>query len=181
MTRTIVPLHVEDVSRFARALRGDLNLDANHQTLLNAIARAAGFANFQHLKARATGPEAERPLDLNALRRAAARFDAAGRFTGWSAKRSLRLLCLWPIWARLPVGVEMDERDVSARIHDLCTFRDAAGIRREMVGEEMLTRRRDGTGYRRVERRPDPTQRALIRDVTGRARRLLLETRVEAG
>lgn len=181
MTRTPVPLSIEDMSGFARRLRADLSLDVSHQSLLNALARAGGYANFQHLKARATGPEAEPPPDLNAVRRAAARFDAAGRFTGWPVKRSLRLLCLWPIWARLPAGQTWDERQVSARIHDLCTFRDAAGIRREMVGEGMLMRHRDGTGYRRVERRPDPTQRALIRDVTSRARRLLLETTLEDG
>ncbi|MGB3555865.1 MAG: DUF2087 domain-containing protein, partial [Jannaschia sp.] len=94
-----------------------------------------------------------------------ARFDAEGRFTGWPTKRSLRLLCLWPIWARLDPVAVLNERAISARIHDLCTFRDAAGIRREMVGEGMLIRTKDGAEYRRVNRRPDPTARALIRAV----------------
>ncbi|PWJ19138.1 DUF2087 domain-containing protein [Jannaschia seohaensis] len=165
MTREAIPLVVDDLSAFTRTLRADLALEASHQTVLNALARAGGFRNFQHLKALRQAPDAEAPPDLSAVRKAAAWFDTAGRFTGWPVKRSLRLLCLWPIWARLPAGEFWDERGVSDRIHARCTFRDAAGIRREMVGEGMLWRTRDGSAYRRVERRPDATQRALIRAV----------------
>ena len=170
MPREAIPFVVDDLSAFARRLRAELPPEASHQATLNALARAAGFRNLQHLRAARLGPDAEAPPDLAAVRRAAARFDAAGRFTGWPAKRSLRLLCLWPIWARLPAGAEWDERGVSALIHAECTFRDAAGIRREMVGEGMLWRTVDGARYRRIEVRPGPTERALIRAVpSGRA------------
>ncbi len=165
MPREAIPLVLDDVSRFARSLRESLDDAPGHQTMLNAVARAAGFRNFQHLRAAQSGPRAEPPPDLARMRRAAARFDAEGRFTGWPTKRSLRLLCLWPIWARLDPVAVLNERAISARIHDLCTFRDAAGIRREMVGEGMLIRTKDGAEYRRVNRRPDPTARALIRAV----------------
>ena len=37
----------------------------------------------------------------------------------------------------------------------------SATLRREMVGEGMLVRTRDGSEYRRVEQRPGPTERAL--------------------
>ncbi len=166
MTRRPIPLLIEDVGPFARALSREAGIEMPHQSLMNAVARAAGFRNHQHLRAAVTGPEAEPPPDLARLRRAAARFDGQGRFTGWPVKRSLRLLCLWPIWARLPAGQEMNERAISDVIHGLCTFRDAAGIRREMVGEGMLWRTRDGSVYRRLEVRPGPTERALIRAVT---------------
>ncbi|MBM2576827.1 DUF2087 domain-containing protein [Jannaschia sp. Os4] len=168
--REAIPLVVEDVSRFSRALRAALPTDASHQTTLNAVARAAGYANFQHLRAATGAAGAEAPPDLRAVRRAAARFDRDGRLTGWPAQRGLRLLCLWPLWARLPAGAEMDEIEVSALLHGMMTMRDAAQARREMVGEGMLSRERDGTGYRRVERRPDPTQRRLIRAVADLSR-----------
>ncbi|MEM7643380.1 MAG: DUF2087 domain-containing protein [Pseudomonadota bacterium] len=165
MIRTPIPLLIEDVGPFTRALRRETGLEMPHQSAMNAVARAAGYRNFQHLSAVRGAKAAEVPPDLARVRKAAARFDDRGRFTGWPVKRSLRLLCLWPIWARLPAGQEMDERAISAVIHDLCTFRDAAGIRREMVGEGMLWRTRDGSVYRRVERAPDATQLALIRTV----------------
>ncbi|WP_179379462.1 DUF2087 domain-containing protein [Jannaschia marina] len=165
MPRDAIPITIEDVSLFARSLRNQLSPDTPHQTTLNAVARAAGYRNFQHLKAAHGWAEtpAETPPDLARVRRAAARFDSAGRFTGWPTKRSLRMLCLWPIWARLDPKSVRNEREISEEIHELCTFRDAAGIRREMVGEGMLTRTLDGSEYRRLNRRPDPTQRALIR------------------
>lgn len=165
MPRDAIPLHIEDVSAFARGMRSQLSEAPSHQSMLNAVARASGYRNFQHLKAvhgwRETQPEG--PPDMVRVRKAAARFDAEGHFTGWPMKRSLRLLCLWPIWARLDPKAVLSEREISSDIHALCTFRDAAGIRREMVGEGMLRRNRDGSAYARVNRRPDPTQRALIR------------------
>ncbi|GIT91805.1 hypothetical protein JANAI62_22620 [Jannaschia pagri] len=165
MPREAFPLVLEDVTQFTRSLRHQVPGDIPHQTMLNHVARAAGYRNFQHLKAASGWGEAptEAPPNLAQVRRAAARFDAEGRFTGWPTKRSLRMLCLWPIWARLdPRGVRT-ERQISDEIHALCTFRDAAGIRREMVGEGMLTRTRDGSEYRRINRAPTSTQRALIR------------------
>ncbi|MEM9795783.1 MAG: DUF2087 domain-containing protein [Pseudomonadota bacterium] len=165
MTREAIPLFLDDVSQFAKALRGQLAPSPPHQATLNAVARAAGFRNFQHLKAAQIGADrtAEPPPDMARVRRAAARFDATGRFTGWPTKHSQRVLCLWPIWARLdPKGI-WAEQEISTVIHAQCTFRDAAGIRREMVGEGMLTRNRDGSVYRRVNLTPDATARALIR------------------
>lgn len=165
--RPDIPLDVADISQFAKALRAQIETDASHQTMLNALARAAGWRNFQHLSAAHQGAAPEEPVDTRAVTKAAARFDVHGRFTGWPVKRSLRMLCLWPIWARLPEGPS-SERVISDAIHTLCTFRDAAGIRREMVGEGMLTRNIDGSDYRRVHCTPDPTQRAVIRAVTRR-------------
>ncbi|KAA9009013.1 DUF2087 domain-containing protein [Histidinibacterium aquaticum] len=158
MTRQAIPLTIPDISLFAKALRAQLPGETGHQSMLNAVARAAGYPNFQALSAAPREPEPDR----RAVDRAAAWFDADGHFTAWPAKYSVQMLCLWPIWAQLPAREAMTERQISDRIHALCTFRDAARIRREMVNHEMLRRRLDGSEYRRVEQKPGPTERALI-------------------
>ena len=170
MTRRPVPLPIEDLTPFARALARELPDPPGHQALLNALARAGGFRNHKHLAARMGAAAPEPPVDAAALRCAVARFDAAGRLTAWPARHGQAMLCLWPLWARLPGGAEMDERDVSARLHAGMAFRDAARARREMVGQEMLARTDDGAVYRRLERRPEPTARALIAEIGARAR-----------
>ncbi len=168
MTRQTISLTISDVSGFARALRGQLPGDeAGHQTWLNRIARAAGFRNFQHLSA--ARKDAEPPADMAKVARARRWFDDQGRFARWPARRGVRELCLWAIWARLPPETEWHERQISALIDDLTALKDAAQIRRGLVEMGLLTRQVDGTGYRRIERRPPPEARALIAALAGKS------------
>lgn len=54
MSRQSIPLVVEDISAFARALARQINDGAespSHLSLMNMLSRAAGFRNFQHLRA----------------------------------------------------------------------------------------------------------------------------------
>ena len=55
-SREMVPLHTADVSLFCKNLRQQLStagIDVpGHLTLLNMVARSAGYRNFQTLKAR---------------------------------------------------------------------------------------------------------------------------------
>lgn len=161
MTRQAISLTIPDISRFARSLRDDLDIDTGHQSVLNAVARAGGYRNFQHLKAATVG-DWEPPVDIRAVDRAAARFDGQGRLVAWPSRYGLQMLCLWPLWAQLPPRESMTERQVSARLDLLATFGDAARLRREMVTLGLMTRTVDGSDYRRVERRPGPTERQLI-------------------
>src|SRR5688572_21927897 len=63
MPRSSVPLHADDISSFAKALSRQLS-DAHgrtprppgHVELLNMLARAAGFRNFQSLRVRPPPP-----------------------------------------------------------------------------------------------------------------------------
>jgi hypothetical protein len=159
--RQPISMTIADVSGFARALRHEApGAEAGHQSWLNHIARAAGFRNYQHLSAARKG--AEPPADPAKVARALRWFDAEGRFARWPSKQSVRELCLWAVWARLPPGEEWDERAISARIDDLTALKDAAQIRRSFVEMGLFTRNIDGTGYARVERRPPPEARALI-------------------
>ncbi len=61
MTRDALCLTVEDLSAFARNLHKQLAAEPalpGHLSLLNMLARAAGFRNYQHF--RAVGAAAER-------------------------------------------------------------------------------------------------------------------------
>ena len=171
MSRDPIALTLTDVSSFARALGAELGDAApGHQSLLNLIARAGGYRNFQHLRATQSPAAPAAPADGRAVSRALARFDAAGRMTGWSTRRKTRQLCLWALWAQLPSGEIGNEAAVSARFDAMTTFRDAAQIRRSLVEDGLVARNRDGSLYRRLAATPDETARAVIRGVALRVK-----------
>lgn len=70
MSRTPLPLHVDDISALARSLRGQLSLcekTPGHVELLNMLARSTGFRNFQHFRAETQAhAELESPYPLPA-------------------------------------------------------------------------------------------------------------------
>lgn len=162
MTRQAIPLHIEDLPAFARRLAREMPDTASHQSWLNSLARAAGFRNWQHLRA-AFGDRDPAPApNMDRLRKAQRHFDAQGFYTHLPSKVALQLLCLWPIWARLPAGEVLDERALSARIDALTRFRDAAHVRRGMIEAGLMRRNLDGSRYERVEQAPPPEARLLI-------------------
>ena len=60
MSRTAVPFRVDDLSPFARTLRQSLaghEGTPTHVELLNMLAKAAGFANYQNLRADAAAAD----------------------------------------------------------------------------------------------------------------------------
>ena len=64
MSRTLLPFHVPDVSQLARTLRGQLDRPRGppgHVEVLNILARAAGYRNFQHLRSAALRAAAPPP------------------------------------------------------------------------------------------------------------------------
>lgn len=160
-TQDTISLTITDLSRFAKTLRAGLSTPPGHLETLNLIARAAGYRNYQHLKAR-QAHQASAPVDDRQVARAL-RFFRRGKFADWPAKTQVQKLCLWGLWAQLPAQVAYSEREVSDLIHDMCSFRDAAQIRRAMVEHKMLTRQKDGSNYQRVEQAPPPEALDLIR------------------
>ncbi|WP_268902876.1 DUF2087 domain-containing protein [Paragemmobacter aquarius] len=74
----------------------------------------------------------------------------------WPARRGQQILCLWTLRAQLPSGPALHERALSARLNTLHSFRDAALLRRAMVGLGLLGRTADGTAYTRREQPPPP-------------------------
>jgi hypothetical protein len=173
MTRPILSLTIDDLSPFARRLHDDLTQSGKtpgHLALMNMLSRAAGYQNFQHLRAGALAapfkPTSE-PVDQARLTQGLRHFDAQGQFLRWPAKTNLQHLAVWGLWSHLPRGLAMSERQISDRLNTLHLFGDAAILRRTLVELQLVTRNEGGREYRRQERAPGPTERALIRHLHG--------------
>ena len=174
MTRTAISLPLADLQTFARSLAAELPAPPpGHLSLLNMLARAAGFRNFQHLRAShkageglATEALAEPPAeplpDLTRVAAALRHFDGTGQMTSWPARTAVQHLCLWALWSRLPKDV-LSERQISQHLDAAHSFGDAALLRRTLIELHLVTRSTGSTAYTRIERPPTPEARALIR------------------
>lgn len=169
MTRTPLPLQIEDLSTFARALHRELQSPEplGHLSLLNRLSRAAGFRNLQHLQASAkAGADLGRAApqaDLTRVQTALRHFDAQGRLATWPARTNIQHLALWALWSRLPQHLSMSERQISAHLNQWHLFGDAAILRRTLFELKLISRDPDCTNYRRLDRPPPPEAVALIR------------------
>ncbi|TQN61008.1 DUF2087 domain-containing protein [Agrobacterium tumefaciens] len=183
MPRSILSIDIADVSTFAKSLReqiGRLDRRPSHVEMLNLLSRAAGFRNFQHLRASRTPSAESRPplpqtraetmpaANEGRVLKTARIFDGDGRLMQWPARRSQQELCLWYFWAKIPAGRSFSEREFSGFLDGLHLFRDAAMLRRDMVGLRLIRRNRDGSDYRRIEQKPPAELPLLLRAVVGR-------------
>jgi len=181
-TRELLPLHAPDISAVARSLRAQLadhDGAPGHVEMLNMLARATGFRNFQHLRAqqaawaqlRAPVVEAPPPaVDLVKIARLVRYFDAQGRLIRWPGKFSHQEPCFWVLWSRIPARRTFTEPEINAAIAEQHLFGDHVLLRREMVNYRMIGRTIDCRTYWRVEREPPAEALALIRTVTQRGR-----------
>jgi hypothetical protein len=183
MARDAVPLSIPDLAAFARRLRAELAREPSeagppgHLCLLSQLARAAGFRNWQHLRASALPEPPAPPVDEERVARALRAFDAEGRMARWPNRTAVQGLCLWVLWARLPSRRDLSEAEVNAVLKEGSTFGDHVLLRRSLIDHGLATRTQDGGRYRRVERPPPPEARALIARV-GRKERPLAGTGV---
>lgn len=177
MSRSQIAFASTDISALARSLRAQLAAlgeTPSHVQMLNMLAKAAGYRNFQHLRAgaaeappAATGiaswasatPE---PVNEQRVVRALNHFGPDGRLLSWPARTSQQELCVWALWARYPARNVTDERGISAWLDAHHDFGDAALLRRTMVNLGLVTRTQDGRDYRRVERTPPPELGLLL-------------------
>ena len=181
MPKTLIAFASADMSALARSLRDQLvalGEIPSHVQLLNMLAKANGFRNFQHLKAEAdAAPIAARPaptappppVDEARVARVAGHFGPDGTLLRWPSRTNHQELCVWVLWARYPAREIMDERGVSAWLNERHTFGDAALLRRTMVTMGLVTRTQDGREYRRVEQKPPPELVALLARMDARA------------
>ena len=177
MTKSPIPLRADDLTVFARTLSRQLGADSpSHLTLMNMIARAAGFQNVQHMRSataaekRLTRQADDPAFNARLVERTLHQFDDIGRLRQWPSRRAIQTLALWAVWATLPANRSLDERALNARLaHEHC-FQDAATLRRTMISCGLLTRKRDGTDYRRVEQKPPADAKAVIHVLSARRR-----------
>ncbi len=177
MSRTPYAFAVNDISVLARGLcRGieELGRTPGHVEMLNLLARAGGFRNFQHLRARGeahAAPEtpASPPVegDGKLVRKLAGYFDNEGRLTRWPGKHTHRALCMWAVWSAVPAREALDERGISRLLETRHCFGDAALLRRWLVDNGMVERTPDGREYRRIEKRPPSEALALLERLRG--------------
>lgn len=169
MSRELVPLQTHDLSGFARALARELGEAApSHLSLMNMLARSAGFRNYQHLRADSqvsvpaagsspsppepnelTEPDSE--IDRRRLQRALNHFDEFGRLVRWPTRNAVQKLVVWVFWADLPRGKSLTEAQVNLRFSSGHAFADPATLRRMLVGLGRVEREADGSSYTRVE------------------------------
>lgn len=176
MTRTIFPMEVADISAFAKSLReqiGKLDHKPSHVEMLNFLSRAAGFRNYQHFRStvRTTDTLQQWSLDAEAppapdearVKKTMRVFDGENRITRWPGKRSQQELCLWFLWSKIPQVGTFAEREISDFLGELHLFGDSALLRRDLVDMGLMRRNRDGSDYRRVDRKPPPELELLTR------------------
>lgn len=180
MSRTTHAFSAPDLSALAKTLKRELEERAElpgHVELLNMLTRAVGFRNYQHFKAsraaeqRLANPpvvEAEPAVDFRRVELTARCFAGTDVLVRWPGKFNQQQLALWVLWSFLPAGVEMPEKAVNDVLMRHNGFADHVLIRRELVNMGLLTRTRDCRLYRRMEKRPPPEARALIRLVSSR-------------
>ncbi|MDN3575674.1 DUF2087 domain-containing protein [Chitinimonas viridis] len=186
MSRPVFPFHADDISSLARSLVkqwADVSTPPGHLQMLNMLARAAGYQNFQHFRESAEAvvspPDAAAP-DASAppltgprlvagkmvapanTQRLLRHFDEQGRLLRWPGKFSEQLPVLWTVWARLPARQDMTEREVNDYIRQGEAFGDHVLLRRELVNYRLLERTPDGARYRRLEQAPPADVRELM-------------------
>lgn len=159
MSRDVISLTIDDLSQFCKTLRAELPQAPGHAQMLGLVAKAAGYRNYQHLRARNTPRP---PANRKQVERALRCFDGKGLFETWPARTGIQYLCVWAIWVQIPAREEMNERQISACIDEHCAMRDAARIRRTLVEMQLLERNRDGSVYRRLEHPLPPEAEMLI-------------------
>jgi len=180
MPRSIFPMAIADLSAFAKSMRGEIDrLDhkPSHVEVLNLITRAAGFRNYQHFRAVSqtaevienwnVAAEPEPMPDEARVLRTLRVFNREGLLVRWPTKRSQQELCLWFLWSKLPRGRTFTEREIGEFLNTLHLFGDAALLRRDLFDLGLVTRKRDGSDYRRIEKKPPPELKLLSQRIAG--------------
>jgi len=177
MTRNLIAFSAPDLSGFTKALRRSLAAHHSqhgqlptHQQLRNQIARAAGHRNLAALQADAASaapaPLRRRPAAPSALsaaaRKALMQFDTQGRLMRWPNKYSIQRLVLWVLWMQFDGRRVYTEHEVNNVLKAWHTWGDHVTLRRELINDRLLTRRSDGSQYRKLPARPSAEVRALL-------------------
>lgn len=176
MSKQIIPLVADDISQFSRSLTKQLlqsDAPLTHVRMLNMLAKANGFRNFQHMRAAHKSRERldhvqTSAVDFKLVERCLNQFDEQGVLVRWPSKNLVQKTCIWVFWGMLPKGREMSERQISSLLNEGHGFGDPATLRRVMVGYRLVSRSNDGAAYLRIEQTPPPEAIELIARVKAR-------------
>ncbi len=169
MSRDVIPLTIDDLSDFAKRLRASLQESDDipgHLAFLGHISRAAGYQNYQHLKATNAKPvplsdpaqPGQRPSDQpapRALERALRSFDGTGVMSHWPKAYSAQALAMWAFWDALPGRVDLTESEVNDVLRARSSFGDHVLLRRSLIDHGMQSAvRTEGSivGWKRPRR-----------------------------
>ena len=164
MARESISITIDDLSMFTKSLRNSLKQRdtlPGHATMLGLVAKAAGYDNFQHLKADQPSVKPARGTTSKAMERAL-RIWSDGIMTRWPKQISVQQLSCWVMWADVPSKTDLTEKQVNAILNARHSFKDPAILRRSMVEHRLIWRTNDGSVYRRIEQAPPAEAAALI-------------------
>jgi hypothetical protein len=189
MSRETISLPVPDASAFAKNLRASLHARSqtakpalpSHVELLNLLAHAAGFRNFQTLKALRVqaaaivdaSPAAAYAADKansadtqlsETARKALLQFDAQGRLVRLPVKYSVQQMVMWALWLHMPARRAMREREVNDVLKAFNTFGDHVTLRRELINMRLMTRKPDCSEYHKLTARPSSEVVLFLRE-----------------
>jgi hypothetical protein len=172
VSRQRLPYHAPDISALAKSLARQLDESPErpgHVELLNLLARAVGFRNYQALRASheaearlAREPQPAEVVDFRRVEQWRRYFDDGGCLQRWPKKHSHREACLWVLWSRLPARERWGEKAINQRLQAQEVLGDHLLLRRALVDGGWLARTEDGGEYWRIERRPPAELSALL-------------------
>jgi hypothetical protein len=187
MSRISLPYQADEISALARSLRhqlSEMEATPSHVQVLNMLAKAIGYRNFQDFKAHAEprsdadpASEPDPTIEVETqepqadartadrIQRLLRCFDEKGRLLRWPARRTDQVNALWVLWSRMPAHVEMTEREINDRLKAWNLFEDHAILRRELCSNKLMQRTPDGRIYRRIEQPVPPELSAAIRQL----------------
>jgi hypothetical protein len=84
-----------------------------------------------------------------------------GKLTAYPSKRKLKIAAMFYIAATITDGVMYTEKEMNDAINQMCCFRDAALLRREMYNYRFINRTIDGQTYWKEKEQPLPEQYEL--------------------
>jgi hypothetical protein len=176
-SRDLVSFSVSDISSLAKSLRAAIaeNAAPSQVQMLNWLAKAAGFQNFQSLRAATetqsicaanvvTSKEKSEPLlALSAhAAKALTQFDEQGRLHKWPHKFAVQRIAMWGLWLRFDAKKRYTEKDVNSVLKAWHTYGDYATLRRELVNMQLLARKSDCSEYWKVAQRPSDEVKAFL-------------------
>lgn len=145
MPRVPIEVTIKDFSQFSKNLsRAWPEEKPSHLSLLNLLAGAAGFQNFQHLKAMQEGKGSSLSPDEKRWNRL---INDSGQVVRWPTKRKDQLAMLWLIASRLPKAPQWNQQQFDEWIKTQITFGDHVLVRRELVELNCMSRTVDGKSY----------------------------------